>query len=150
MVINEFKITNNSNNKTLKFHYAASVQDSISVNNVSFAIPGQSSSDNFVANFGGFKDLVTIDFILFNDGTDKSDDSSSIITLKQQRDYLKNVIIQGKGSGDSQSDVNYTIVYYTPDGSSNETGGIESVDINSDTKASNQYRGTIILIKGSN
>ena len=150
MAINQSKITNNSNNKGLKFHWISTVNDNLTVNNVSFSQVGSDASQNYVANLGGFKDLLTADFALYEDGTDKSTDGDNIITLKQQRDYLKNTIIQGIGAGDSQGDVLYTLTMFISGTTEDTIGGIDGVQIRFSPQEANLLRGSITLIRGTN
>lgn len=127
--VDQFRIVNNDNSKGLKFHYAESFGDAITINNVSVAAPGQSASQNFIRNFGGFKRIINVDFMLFNDGTDKSTDASSKITLSQQRKHLQGDtgVIQGNSTG--QSSVTYTVSIFEDGAITEYTGGIEDINV---------------------
>lgn len=152
MVKNEFKLVNNSNNKGIKFAWANNVVDNVSINNISFNIPGGASADNFIANFGGFKRLITIDFVLQNDGTDKSIDGDNIITLSQQWDYLLDTIIQGKSGSGAYFDVLYSLTIYR-DGSPNKsyTGGIDDISlIGNPATSGTLINGSLTLMVGTN
>lgn len=141
MAINEFKLKNLSNSKEISFHWGKSVRDNITVNNISINKPGASADNNFSANFGGFKRLISVDFALYNDGTDKSSDGSSIITLSQQIDFIQETILQGVGGSDSIQDVSFQITVYRDATAKTYTGVIESLDLNADP----EQAGTIIF-----
>ena len=104
-----------------------------------------------MANFGGFKRIITVDFALFNDGTDKSTSSDSIITLRQQKEFLQETVIQGVGSGDSQADVTYTLTIYEDSTTKTYTGGIEDISIRAEPGTEGTLlRGTLNLLQGTN
>lgn len=149
MVLNEFKIVNLSNNKGLKFAFATATADRITIGNVTFSIAGQESTGNYGANWGGFKRYVTINFKLTNDGTDKSTDSTSKITLRQQWDYLMgaNGIIQGNSS--SQSAVRWRLTIYRDGTTDTITGLIEDIDIQWNGQEANQMSGTLTLFEAN-
>lgn len=152
MAINEFKIENLSNAKGLKFHSAQSVSDSLSVNNVSLPLAGQDTTKSFIRNFGGFVRIITVNFMLTNDGTDKSTDGSNIITLSQQRDYLNasGGVIQGVGAGDKQFDVKYRLTLYEDGATKTLIGSVEDLSFNNDVNEANIVRGSINFSEGGN
>lgn len=150
-VINQFKLKNNSNNKEIKFHWAESVNTNITINNVTLDAAGQTSDNNYVSNFGGFKRLKIVDFALFNDGSDKSTDASSIVTLTQQKDFLLDEVVEGTAIGDSVSDITYTLTTYSDGTTSTITGGIDNISVDeAPSNAGTIIRGTVTLIRGSN
>jgi len=141
--VDQFKIVNNNNSRGLKFHFAQGYQDNVTINNVAFAQPGQAASQNFGANFGGFNRFINVDFVLHNDGTDKSTDGASKITLSQQIDYLMDDIIQGQSTG--FSNVRFTLTIYRDSSTKTYIGVVEDVTINGDTNDGNFVRGSIRL-----
>ena len=106
-MINRFKLKNLSTLKEIKFHTGKKDSRSITVGNIKFKNAGGESKTNFASNFGGFDSLIGISFTLHDDGTDKSTTGDNIITLVQQDNYLFDVIVEGVGAGDSQSNVKY-------------------------------------------
>lgn len=147
--INQSYLKNKENNKLLKFYNSSRVSDNITINNIFFSLPENTVDSNFGGNFGGFNNLISVDFMLFNDGTDKSGDASSIITLKQQKEYLKNTIIQGKGSG-TYSDVKFELSIWTSDGNDVYTGIMEDITLAQDAgREANVIRGTLTLQRTS-
>ncbi len=144
-VVNQFQIVNNDNSTGLKFHFANGVNDNITIYNLSFQLPGASASSNYSRNWGGFKRLITIDFVLTNDGTDKSTDGSSKITLSQQQDHLMETVIQGNSTG--TTNVSYTITIYRDGATKTYTGSIEDITINWTNSEANQMGGTLNLFE---
>ena len=126
--INQFKIVNLDNNKGLKFHYAESFGNNITINSVSIPAAGQAASQNYVANFGGFKQIINVSFVLFNDGTDKSTDASNKIKLSEQEDHLLDNVIQGNSTG--QSNVTYQVTVWRDGLAKTYEGMIEDVSTN--------------------
>jgi len=154
MVVNQFKIERlradgSTVDKGLKFHSAYVTSDSIQVNNVSLPIAGQDTTKNFSRNFGGFQRLVTVNFILNDDGSDKSTDGASIITLSQQRDYLQATdgVIQGVASGENQIDVKYKLTIYENAATKTITGTIEDINIGVSGSETNLLRGSLNLFE---
>ncbi len=125
--VNEFKLVNDNTSKGIKFMFAQGYGDNITVNNIVIPAAGKSSDNNFVRNYGGFKRIIRVDFTLYNDGTDKSTDSSSKVSLSAQRKHLMDGdgVIQGNLTG--QSDVTYTVTLYEDGASNTYTGGIEDI-----------------------
>jgi|SRR6056297_2584286 len=152
MATNQFKIVNNSNSKGLKFLSATALTDNITINNVSIASAGQQSSQNFSRNYGGFKRLITVNFILNNDGTDKSTDASSKVTLSEQQDHLlgDDGVIQGVGVGDTQSDIKYTLTIYRDGATTDLTGNVEDISLNYGGQESNILQGSLNFYISSN
>ena len=150
-IVNSFQIVNNSNSKGIKFHYITSYNDSVVVNNISFLQAGSNAASNFIANFGGFRRIIGVEFVLFDDGTDKSTSAESIVTLTQQRDFLMESVLQGTGGGDSQSDVTYTLTIFENGITKTFTGGVEDMSLNaSPGTAGNRLFGTLNLSLGTN
>lgn len=148
-VVNQFKIVNNSNGKGLKFHWANSVSTNISVNNITLDFAGGASSSNIVTNLGGFKRLRVVEFVLYNDGTDKSTTGDNIITLADQRDYLLDTIIEGKAVADSYSEVTFTLTTFADGTTHTITGGIDSIGLDERPSDSGvTIVGTITIIRG--
>ena len=144
MVVNEFKIVNNDSVKGLKFHWGEVVADNITINNVTIAAAGQSSTANFATNFGGFRRLITVDFTLFNDGTDKSTDLSSKITLTQQWDHLMDTVVQGFST--AQSNVTFTLTTFSDGASRTYNGVLEDINLNGDPRTGgNKIEGILTL-----
>lgn len=149
MVINQFKIVNNDNSKGLKFHYIESIQDSVTLNNISYTLAGSDSSSNYISNWGGNDRLITANFVLMNDGTDKSTDSSSIITLSQQWDYLMDQVVEGYST--DQSDVTHTLTIYRDGSTTTKTGIIDNINIDGNpSTAGNKITGNLTLKIGTN
>ena len=125
--VNEFKLVNNDNSKGIKFMFAQGYGDNITINNVVIPAAGQSSDNNFVRNYGGFKRIIRVDFTLYNDGSDKSTDASSKVSLSEQRKHLMDSsgVIQGDSTG--QSNVTYTVTLYEDGASTTYTGGVEDI-----------------------
>jgi hypothetical protein len=149
MVVNQFRIVNNDNNKGIIFYFGKVTANSITVSNVSIPAAGQSADNNYIANLGGFKRIISVDFFLFNDGLDKSTDGQNKVILDDQRDYLLDEVIQGFST--SQASVSYTITTSTTNGTKTYTGGIEDINLNEDpSNGGNRIQGTLNLTVGSN
>lgn len=154
MVLNLYKIERlkqdlSTVDKGLKLAFARNVGDSIQVNNVSLPLAGQDSTKNFSRNFGGFQRLVTVDFVLTNDGTDKSTEGANVISLKEQRDYLMKTggVIQGIATGEQQFDVKYKLTIYE-DGTTTEIiGTIEDINIQGNNNESNIFSGSLNMFE---
>ena len=149
MGVNEFKLerlnSSNVSQKGIKFLIASGLGDNITVNNISFAQPGSTSDNNFSQNWGGFKRLISVDAILHDDGTDKSTDGSSKITLTQQHDHLMGpggVIQVG-----SAVDFKYRTTIYMNGASKTITGSVEDISIRADTSNSNILRVTFNMFE---
>jgi hypothetical protein len=151
MVVNQFKIENLSNGKGLKFHSASRVGDALSIKNVDVAFGGQ-SNQNYSRNFGGFSRIISVDFRLNNDGTDKSTDASNIITLSQQEDYLMgpNGVMQGKDAGDIISDVKFRLTLYEDGATKTITGGVSEISIDGSSDDANHWLGSLNIFEGAN
>lgn len=148
MVVNQFQIVNNDNSTGIKFHWADAYGDSITINNISVQQPGASASSNYSRNWGGFKRLISVDFVLFSDGsTDKSTDGSTKITLSQQQDHLMDTVVQGNNG--TQSDVTYTVTIYRDGATKTFTGSLEDISIRASTSESNMLRGSLNLFEGT-
>jgi hypothetical protein len=126
--VNQFKLVNNDTSKGIKFMFAQGYGDDITVNNIVIPATGQSSDKNFVRNYGGFKRLIRVDFSLYNDGTDKSTDSSNKVSLSAQRKHIMDSagVIQGNSTG--QSSVTYTVTLWEDGAANTYVGGIENVN----------------------
>lgn len=151
--VNQSKIENLSNNKGLKFHNAWIVTDNVTVNNISIANPNGDTTKNYSRNWGGFRRLITVNFLLFNDGTDKSTDTASKITLSSQRNYLTEPsgVIQGKSSasGTNVSDIVYRLTVYEDGITNTYSGSIEDISISSTPDESNMLRGSINMFESN-
>lgn len=154
--INQFKLERlnsaGTSVKGIKFHFGSTNSDNITFNNISFAQPNASADNNYISNLGGFKRLVSIDFALFNDGTDKSTDSSSKVTLTQQISNLmaSDGILQGKASGESLSDVTFRLTVYEDGASLTYNGVLEDFTLDKSSSNGNIVRGSLTLQVGSN
>lgn len=148
--LNQFKIVNNDNSKGLKFAWAEGFGDSITINNITIPSAGQDASQNYVANFGGFKRIIRVDFVLQNDGTDKSTDGSSKITLSQQADHLMDTggVVQGNSTG--QYNVTYTVTIYRDGATKEYTGGVEDISVDWDSSNGILMKGSFNLTIGTN
>jgi len=142
--VNEYKIVNNSNSSGIKFHFARNSTDSISVQNINIKQPGKSADNNYSRNWGGFDRIISVDFVLANDGSDKSTDAASKVTIASQKNYLMENVVQGVGGGDSVSDITYTLTLFEDGASKTYTGTIENISCKwgSDGE-SNFYTGSI-------
>ena len=87
--------------------------------------------------------------MLTNDGTDKSTEGASIITLSQQRDYLlgSGGVVQGFASGESQSDVKWKLTIYEDGATKSFTGSLEDININNSNNESTVARGSLNLFE---
>lgn len=150
--INQSKIENLSTNKGMKFYNAWVNTDSITVSNISLDNPEGDTTKNYNRNWGGFGRLISISFILFNDGTDKSITTDDIVTLTEQRGYLNNPsnIIQGKAGGAQINQVVYRISVYEEGSLTVFIGAIEDINISADESEPNVLRGTINLSEAVN
>jgi len=146
--VNVNQIVNTDNSRGLKFHYANTISDSISIANIAVTAPGQTADNNYISNFGGFKRLISVEFVLMNDGSDKSTDTSSKVTLKDQWTHLMDNVIQGNSTG--QTNVTYTVTAYTADGNQTFTGGIEEISITGASADGLRLSGTLTLQQGTN
>jgi hypothetical protein len=142
-VINQFKLVNNDNSKGIKFHYAKGVKDNITISNVTVQQTGKTASDNYARNWGGFKRIISVDFVLKNDGSDKSTAGDSIVTLNQQWDYLMDQVIQGNLNG--AQNVTYTATIYIEGATKTYTGAIEDITIGENQGDSNSLAGSFNL-----
>jgi len=147
MAVNQFKLVNNSSNKGIKFHYAEGFGDNITISNVSVQNPSQSASNNYARNWGGFKRILSVQFVLANDGTDKSTDGSSKVTLTAQHDHVMDTIIQVPGAGDSVSDITYTMTVWMDGAAKTYTGALEDISINGSNANGNQLAGSFNLFE---
>jgi len=61
---------------------------------LSIAPPGLPASDNLLLGVSGMESTISIDFIIYNDGTDKANGTytSSVVTVEEQIEYLREVI----------------------------------------------------------
>jgi len=148
--INQSKIENLSSNLGLKFHNAWIVTDNVTINNISIANPTGNSTENYSRNWGGFRRLITVNFLLFNDGTDKSITSASKITLSDQRNYLNQGtgVIQSKAIASNVADVVYRLTVYEDGITNTYSGSIEDINIASTPDESNMLRGSINMFEG--
>ena len=62
-----------------------------------------------------------------NDGSDKSTDASSKVTLSDQWDHLMDDVIQGNST--AQSSVTYTVTLYRDGATKTYTGVIEDINV---------------------
>lgn len=148
MVIGQYRLTNNSNSKGIKFHYARGVNQSVTIQNIKIKSPGNPASSNYAANWGGFDRIISVEFVLRNDGTDKSTNGSSKVTLSQQEDFLLDEIIQGDNG--VQSNVSYTLRIYRDGAAKTYTGVVEDISLNSDISGdSTQITGTLNFYEAS-
>lgn len=147
MVVNQFKLVNNSNNKGIKFHFAEGFNDNITISNVSVQNASSTSGTNYSRNWGGFKRIINVSFVLYNDGTDKSTDGSNKITLTQQHDHLMETIVQGTGSGDSVPDITYTATIWMDGAAKTYTGSLEDINISGRKDSANQLSGSFNIFE---
>ena len=142
MVVNQFQIVNNNNSKGLKFHWARSVTDNVTVKVVKFALAGGAATSNYARNWGGFDRIVTVDFALASDGTtDKSTSSDNIVGIWDQWEFLMETVIQGFST--SQNDVTYTLTIYIDGGTETFNGQVEDITITGTVDEANILRGTL-------
>ena len=149
--VNQSKIDNLSTNEGLKFHNAWIGTDNVTVNNISVTNPTGDSSQNYSRNWGGFRRLLTINFLLFDDGSDKSTTAQSKITLSEQRNYLNQPsgIIQKKTGGANISEITYRITIYEDGATNTYFGSIEDVTIASQPNEANMLKGSLNLFESS-
>lgn len=147
-VTDNFRLTNDNTSKGIKFHWGGNVTDVISLNSVTIPIPGETSENNVVTNIGGLKRLITFDFRLVNDGTDKSTSSDSKITLQDQWDFLMDTVVEGSTAGE-QHKVSYTIQIYRNGVTKTFTGILQQVQVNP-SDGSPFIEGSLTLEEGSN
>lgn len=122
-------VLSNNKSKGIKFHSAENVTENVTINAISFAIPGQTSKDNISLNLGGFTKLISFNFKLKSRGTDVSchitsgsltNDSDDIVTLKEQwewimgSDTIDGIVQDSSGSGNTTG-LSYTIRVYFDD-----------------------------------
>ena len=79
------------------FQEVNNMQDRSIQNNIKFSSPNQGSDESIVFNLNGISRIVSFNFNIVDDGTDKADGThtSTVITLQQQYDYLKQVFVTG-------------------------------------------------------
>lgn len=148
--IYQFKIENLNNSKGMYFYQGDNVNDSVSSLALKFPIPLQESSNNVILNLGGFSRTLSLNFILKERGTSVSTNvSDSVITLKQQWEYLMDDIIQGG----NQEQVEYRITIYFYSNGSGTTmtynGMIEDISI-SPPNGGQTLDGSLSLTIGTN
>lgn len=149
--VNQSKIENLTTNVGIKLYEAWVVNDNVTINNISIVNPTGDTSKNYSRNWGGFRRLMTIGFMLYNDGTDKSITSANKVTLSDQRNYTNGPggVIQAKGTGDNVSAITYRITVYE-DGSANTYyGSIEDISIAATSDECNRLRGTLNLFESN-
>ncbi|NCD07796.1 MAG: hypothetical protein EOL97_16930 [Spirochaetia bacterium] len=135
----QFRLKNNKG-KSILFYSANSVSENITINSISYSMPGQTSDKNISLNLGGFTKLISLNFILKDRGTDVSN-GDNIITTKQQWDYIvgdeelnMDGLIQDTSISGNTTDLEYEIRIWfeSSDGSSQYkyyTGTLEDVSI---------------------
>ena len=128
---------------TFKFTGANNVTDRHSAPNTTINAPGQGSGETTTFNLGGLQRFFGFDFALINDGTDKSDGThtSTVITIDQQYDYLKNTFLSG-GTG-----VQYQISWGTL---VVINCMIDDLTLTPRFENPNQYKGSIQVSEGKN
>lgn len=135
----QFRLSNNKS-KSILFHSASGVTENVTINSISFAIPGQTSDQNISLNLGGFTKLTSLNFKLVDNGTDVSE-GDNIVTLKEQWDYImgdetsgEDGLVQDSSGSGNTTNLLYTLrVWFTnKDGSSQYkyyTGTLEDISI---------------------
>lgn len=106
------KIAKSQNHVGIKFYHVTMISDDINLNSFSFTNPTGSSSNNINMLLGGFTRIITINFLLKDDGTDKRTNTSihsPRITLNEQWKYITDNVVQNKDA--SSQDKNYNIYW---------------------------------------
>ena len=149
--INKSKIENLSSNKGLIFYNAFITTDNVTINYISIANPTGDSSKNYSRNWGGFKRLISINLILFDDGTDKSISGDNIIKLSEQRNYLNQPdgVIQSKSPTDNISDIFYRVTVYEDGVEKVYIGSIEDINVDSSPDNTNQLKGMLQMFESN-
>lgn len=149
-MVDEYKIVNNVTSKGLKFFNAFVVSDNVTVNNVSIAQAGGKSTANFARNLGGFRRLLTIDFLLINDGTDQSTSGDNKVTISEQNDFLTSATGVIQADGGNQFDVKYTLTVFRDGVVTDIVGSVEDLSIRGSPSEANILRGTLNLFESTN
>ena len=152
-ILNEGRIANykgSSKINELKLYKNSVVSDNITLNSVNLPSPTKSASNNIVSNLGGFSRLITVNFILINDGTDRSTTSDSKITLDEQWDYLMENIIQEAGTGNKQREISYSITYSRFSSTKTIIGIVENISITPNEDSPTLLNGSITIRQGTN
>lgn len=154
-MVNEFKLERLNSagvvQQGIKFHFASGIDDSIMFNNVSMPSAGQDSNSNFAVNFG-VKRLFKIDFILANDGTDKSVTGLSVVTLTQQWKYLmgdpvtyaSNSVVQGFVAN-QQYKTKFKCTIYSDGTTWTLTGNLEDINVRPLQSGGNVIEGSFTM-----
>jgi hypothetical protein len=112
------------------FHYAESFNDNIMYNNISMAQPGAATTSNFGVLLGGMKRMITINFVLRDDGSIKgfsSYQTPSVTNLKEQWLWLMQTVCQPTGS--AQFNSKFVIGVYVNGAVTSFSGLLESIDL---------------------
>lgn len=150
MTLNTSKLINAKTSKEITFHKVSSITDNINIAAFSFASPGSSADNNIVSNLGGFNRLVSFDFELVNDGTDRSG-GDTITTIDEQWDYIMDTIVQAPGAGNKVSQITYNVVVQRYSGTKTYTGMLEDIEISPREGDPNKIlRGRLTLRIGGN
>jgi hypothetical protein len=124
----QFKLKNLQTDEEIKFYHGYGVTETISINAITFGVPGQRVENNIAMNLGGFNKIITFNFILKSDGSTNVSTKSgrSIVTLKEQWNYIMEFwanpgtdtipgIIQNPGIGESTAGIIYALTIYYKD-----------------------------------
>jgi hypothetical protein len=110
---------------------------------------GQEAANNFGVNFG-YKRLISVDFVLLNDGTDKSLTSENKITLTEQWRYLMETVVQGFTTNE-QYKTKFELTLYTDSGTWTVSGNLEDISVRGDlSNNSNRIEGRLSLYQSAN
>jgi len=93
-MVDDVVIENEESGKEFRFAVVEDLTDSLSRDVTSIPLPSNSSQDTVLFPLTGIEEDIEWSFILFDDGTDKSNGTSPsrIETLDEQREYLRNEI----------------------------------------------------------
>jgi hypothetical protein len=155
VISDQFKVENDKANMGIKFDWGGNVTDAITSNSVSFSSPGKDSTQNISTNFG-FKRLITFDFRITNNGSDRGyviggAARPSTTTLKAQWDFLMDEVIEATvddlGAAINVKDSKYKVFLYIAGTPQNFEGMIENITINP-SDGSPFLEGSLTLIVG--
>lgn len=125
MSLDKLNLTLKSEGYEYEMYPILNVSQNTSKDAMSIALPGQSPRDNILMGLSGMESNISIDFVIYNDGTDKANGSysSTIVTLSEQIDYLFYTI------HDPAFDAKWELNHSDGDMFNNEEVSLEKIDI---------------------
>jgi len=134
-----------SDSKEFIFQGVNNITDRHSAPNIKINAPGKKSEDSIALNLSGLQRFLSFYYKLLNDGSSfdvsNGTHTSTVITIDEQYDYLKNVIMDGSTDIQFRLTIGTLVII---------TCLIDDLSLNPTFENPNHYKGSLQVTDGKN